>query len=164
MTHHDTANDAPALNPASAASPGKAVPGRDRRPHVEFFQMLAWRWNVSAAKKFARGREAGCWIDPREWSGMLHLVAIDAEHAANVDMSEPLIMITVPGSGMLIIDGWHRLYKALDTGVPELSAVILTAEEELACRVFGGEPSNEDDEEGEADEYEADDDEGFGGS
>ncbi|MFI6816120.1 hypothetical protein ACIBG7_27200 [Nonomuraea sp. NPDC050328] len=144
MTQHSTP-DGRALDAASTAIPDKPAPGRERRPQVEFFQMLAWRWNVTAAKKFARGREAEGRITPREWSGMLHLVAIDTEHAAKVDMSEPLIVITVPGSGMLIIDGWHRLYKALDTGVPELAAVVLTTEEERACRIFGGEPHDEDD-------------------
>ncbi|MFD9950768.1 hypothetical protein ACFWYW_27325 [Nonomuraea sp. NPDC059023] len=137
MTNHNTNNthapDAPATSPDTPA------PSPDRRPHVEFFQMLAWRWNVTAAKKLARGREAEGRINPREWSGMLHLIALDTDHAARVDMSEPLIVITVPDSGMLIIDGWHRLYRALDTGVPELAAVILTAEEELACRMHGGE-------------------------
>ncbi|MEU4574625.1 hypothetical protein [Nonomuraea sp. NPDC023979] len=147
MTNHNTP-DTHALDTASTATPDKPAPGRDDRPHREFFQMLAWRWDVTAAKEFARGRETEGRINPREWAGMLHLVAIDTEHAARVDMSEPLIVITVPDSGMLIIDGWHRLYKALDTGVPELAAVILTADEELACRIFGGEPHN--------DEYEED--------
>ncbi|MFF0861409.1 hypothetical protein ACFYUV_06630 [Nonomuraea sp. NPDC003560] len=144
MTNHRTP-DAHALDGPSSATSDKPAPGRDGRQRGEFFQMLSWRWDVTAAKKFIQGREAEGRIDPREWSGMLHLVAIDPEHAARVDMSEPLIVITVPDSGMLIIDGWHRLYKALDTGVPELAAVILTTEEELACRIFGGESSDEDD-------------------
>ncbi|MET9244916.1 hypothetical protein [Nonomuraea sp. NPDC003709] len=106
---------------------------------MEFFQMLAWRWDVTAAKKLTQGRTPDGQIEPSEWAGMLRLVAINAEHAAQVDLSEPLIVAPVPNGGLLIIDGWHRLRKALDTGVPELFAVVLTAEEELTCRMFGGE-------------------------
>ncbi|MFI9597937.1 hypothetical protein [Nonomuraea sp. NPDC052265] len=106
---------------------------------VESFQMMAWRWDITTAKKLTRNRAAEVRIEPNEWAGMLRLVAINREHAAQVDLSVPLIMATVPNGGMLIIDGWHRLYKALTTEVSELYAVVLTAEEELACRMHGGE-------------------------
>ncbi|WP_177227719.1 ParB N-terminal domain-containing protein [Nonomuraea pusilla] len=101
--------------------------------------MMSWRWDITTAKKLTRARTPEGRIEPREWAGMLQLVSIDTEHAAQVDLSEPLIVATVPNGGMLIIDGWHRLYRALTTGVAELPAVVLTAEEELACRIFGGE-------------------------
>lgn len=154
MTNHSTP-DTHALDAAPSATTDQPATSREDRPRGEFFQMLAWRWDVTTAKKLAHGRAAEGRINPREWSGMLHLVAIDTEHAAQVDMTEPLIVITVPDSGMLIIDGWHRLYQALDTGVPELLAVILTAEEELACRIFGGEANDEEAEHGDDDEEEA---------
>ncbi|WP_157254888.1 ParB N-terminal domain-containing protein [Nonomuraea typhae] len=128
--------------PATAASqPGTRVSasGRADRSRVEFFQMMAWRWDITIAKKLTEGRAPEGRIEPREWAGMLQLVSINREHAAQTDVSVPLIVATVPNGGMLIIDGWHRLYKALTTGVSELSAVVLTAEEELACRMHGGE-------------------------
>ncbi|MFI6392211.1 ParB N-terminal domain-containing protein [Nonomuraea sp. NPDC050540] len=113
--------------------------GRADRSRVEFFQMMAWRWDITKAKKLTQGRAPEGRIESREWAGMLQLVSINREHAAETDLSEPLIVATVPNGGMLIIDGWHRLYKALTTEVPELSAIVLTAEEELACRMHGGE-------------------------
>ncbi|MEU8324136.1 hypothetical protein AB0C33_37740 [Nonomuraea sp. NPDC048881] len=146
-------------NPSSAPEPPATSRPSTRHQdssRVEFFQMMAWRWDITTAKKLTRARTPQGRIDPREWAGMLRLIAISTEHAAHVDLSEPLIVATVPNGGMLIIDGWHRLYKALATGVPELAAVILTAEEELACRIFGGESS------GEVDEY--GDEETYGGS
>lgn len=147
-------------NPSGTSEPPATRRPRTRRAdssRVEFFQMMAWRWDITTAKKLTRARVPQGRIDPREWAGMLRLIAISTEHAAQVDLSEPLIVATVPNGGMLIIDGWHRLYKALDNGVPELQAVILTAEEELACRIFGGECSDE------SDDYE-DDEEKYGGS
>ncbi|MGW2157526.1 hypothetical protein [Nonomuraea sp. NPDC001699] len=146
--------------PSSAPEPPATSRSGTRRAdssRVEFFQMMAWRWNITTAKKLTRARTPQGRIDPREWAGILRLIAISTEHAAQVNLSEPLIVATVPNGGMLVIDGWHRLYKALDTGVPELQAVILTAEEELACRIFGGESSDESDKYG-------DDKEKYGGS
>ncbi|MFE0156519.1 ParB N-terminal domain-containing protein [Nonomuraea sp. NPDC059007] len=128
--------------PATAAShqplTRTSASGRADRSRVEFFQMMAWRWDITKAKKLTQGRAPKGRIEPREWAGMLQLVSINHEHATQTDLSEPLIVATVPNGGMLIIDGWHRLYKALTTGVTELSAIVLTAEEELACRMHGG--------------------------
>ncbi|GAA2856246.1 hypothetical protein [Nonomuraea rubra] len=106
---------------------------------VEVFQMLGWRWDITKAKKLIQGRAADGLIVTEWWAAMLNLIAIDAEHAAQVDLSEPLIVATVPTGGILIIDGWHRLCKAVTIGLPELYAVVLTAEEERACRICGGE-------------------------
>lgn len=138
MSHRAATGDRPPLPPESPLA-SKTALGRMDSSRVEFFQMLAWRWDVTAAKKLTQGRTPDGRIEPSEWAGMLRLVAINAEHATQVDLSEPLIVAPVPNGGLLIIDGWHRLRKALDTGVPELFAVVLTAEEELTCRMFGGE-------------------------
>ncbi|MFC5832281.1 hypothetical protein [Nonomuraea insulae] len=134
--------------PASTAPqpPAARRSGSDRdSTRVEVFQMLGWRWDITEAKKLTQGRAPDGWIVTERWAAMIQLVAIDAEHAYRVDLSEPLIMATVPNGGMLIIDGWHRLCKAVAFGVAELSAVILTEEEELACRIFGGEEDDGED-------------------
>ncbi|MBB6546905.1 hypothetical protein [Nonomuraea rubra] len=126
---------------------------------VEVFQMLGWRWDITKAKKLTQGRAPDGWIVPERWAAMIQLIAIDAEHATQVDLSEPLIMATVPNGGMLIIDGWHRLCKALALEVEELFAVVLTEEEELACRIFDDkEEDDEDEAEGEREGDTADED------
>ncbi|MEU6718656.1 ParB N-terminal domain-containing protein [Nonomuraea sp. NPDC046802] len=134
-----TATGEPPAAASQQPTTGTSESGCTDSSRVEIFQMLAWRWDITTAKKLTRGRTADGRIEPREWAGMLRLVSISREHAAQVDLSEPLIAATVPNGGMLIIDGWHRLYKALTTGVSELPAVVLTIEEELACRIHGGE-------------------------
>ncbi|MFE0156736.1 hypothetical protein ACFWY5_57095 [Nonomuraea sp. NPDC059007] len=143
------------LATSEAAATTRPTPGPVDSSEVEWFQILAWRWDVTAAKRLARGREPQGRLDPAAWKGMLGLITINTEHAARVDLSEALIVAPVPNGGMLIIDGWHRLHKALNTGITELRAVVLTVEEELACRIFGGELHN-DEEEYEEDEYEED--------
>jgi hypothetical protein len=147
----------PAPATSQEAATTRPEPGPVDSSAVEWFQILAWRWNITVAKQLAQGREPHGRLDPGAWEGMLGLIGINTEHAARVDLSEPLIVAPVPNGGMLIIDGWHRLHKALNTGVTELYAVVLTAEEELACRIFGGEPHNNDDYEYE--EYDEDEQE-----
>ncbi|MGW4792451.1 hypothetical protein ACWEPC_08575 [Nonomuraea sp. NPDC004297] len=132
--------------PAAPPPPAARRPGSDRADitGVEVFQMLGWRWDITEAKKLTQDRAPDGRIVTERWAAMIQLIAIDAEHVLQVDLSEPLIMATVPNGGMLIIDGWHRLCKALALGVAELPAVVLTEEEELACRIFGGEEDDED--------------------
>ncbi len=109
-------------------------------PDVEAFQLLAWKWNVTAAKRYAAGRAAGGHIAPANWSGLLSVIAVDEVHARSVDLTEPLIAVPAPsGDGLLIIDGRHRVHRALANGVERLPVVLLTAEEELRCRIHGGE-------------------------
>ncbi|MFC4014803.1 hypothetical protein ACFOY2_46810 [Nonomuraea purpurea] len=152
LHHTGTGEHVPtALRPSDARRSGS---DRADSTQVEVFQMLGWRWDITEAKKLTQGRAPDGQIVTERWAAMIQLVAIDAEHVVQVDLSEPLIMATVPNGGMLIIDGWHRLCKAVAFGVAELPAVILTEEEELACRIFGGEEDDEETEgeiEGEGD-------------
>ncbi|MDF5758792.1 hypothetical protein [Spongiactinospora sp. TRM90649] len=107
---------------------------------VEVFQLLAWRWNVTAAKGYAAGRAPNGALAAASWAGLLSLIAIDRDHAATVDVSEPVIAVPVPDDGgPLVIDGWHRIHQALATGTERLPVILLTAEEERACRIHGGE-------------------------
>ncbi|WP_431898380.1 hypothetical protein [Nonomuraea sp. bgisy101] len=101
---------------------------------------MAWQWDVSAAKKLAVGRVPDTRVEVAAWAAMARLIGINADHVPNVELDEPLIAVPVPnGEGPMIIDGWHRICKALRRGVPELDAVALTSDEELACRIHGGE-------------------------
>ncbi|MFI7225116.1 hypothetical protein ACIBO5_18025 [Nonomuraea angiospora] len=144
MTHHTATGEPETVSPDS---PPSNRPGSERADssRVEVFQMLGWRWDITAAKQLTQGRAPDGRIVTEWWAAMLQLVAINPEHAAQVDLSEPLIVATVPNGGVLIIDGWHRLCKAVTIGLPELFAVVLTAEEERACRIFGGEEAGEED-------------------
>ncbi|GLW98788.1 hypothetical protein [Microtetraspora sp. NBRC 16547] len=107
---------------------------------VETFRLLAWTWDVSTAKKYAAGRTPNAQLQPRNWTALLALVVIDEAHAETVDLAEPLIAVPASlGGGPLVIDGWHRIHKALAIGVERLPVIMLTREEEYACRIHGGE-------------------------
>jgi hypothetical protein len=53
---------------------------------------------------------------------------LDLEYALSVDLSQPLIFIPFFGESLLI-DGWHRLYKAARLGVEDVLIFLLTQAE-----------------------------------
>ncbi|MEV3986588.1 hypothetical protein [Nonomuraea sp. NPDC049758] len=107
-------------------------------PSDETFHMLAYAWNITAAKALAAGRKPNGRLAPAEWAGVLSLIATTSDHAAGVDLDEPLIAVPVDDAGHFPIDGWHRIRRALTEGVQHLPAIVLTAEEEHQIRIHGG--------------------------
>ncbi|MER6514783.1 hypothetical protein ABT158_48800 [Nonomuraea sp. NPDC001636] len=100
--------------------------------------MLAYAWDVTAAKALAAGREPNGRLAPADWAGILSLIATDRDHANAVDLDEPLIVVLIADAGHFPIDGWHRIRRALFEGIEYLRAIVLSAEEEYAIRIHGG--------------------------
>ncbi|WP_440100091.1 hypothetical protein [Streptosporangium sp. H16] len=107
-------------------------------PPREEFYYLAYAWDVTAAKAFAAGREPIGNLVAKEWAGVLSTVLVDQDAAATADLREPIIVVPIDDAGHFPIGGWHRITRALRDGVPELKAVVLTADEERQVRIYGG--------------------------
>ncbi|MET7334290.1 hypothetical protein [Nonomuraea sp. NPDC005650] len=100
--------------------------------------MLAYAWNITAAKALAAGREPNGRLAPAAWAGVLSLIELGPGRVASADLSEPLIAVPVDGAGYFPIHDWHRIGRALTEGVDQLRAVVLSAEEERQIRIHGG--------------------------
>jgi hypothetical protein len=92
-----------------------------------------YAWDVTAAERIvADGRPAMLFnleeqgvttaIIERIYSGL------NRAHALSADLTRPLIAIPYRGE-ILLIDGWHRLWRAAHEGVPELQMHLLSSEE-----------------------------------
>ncbi len=129
---------------------------------IERFCFLLAEWSVTRAKEIVEGRApharlnairaANQWLDedgPIRWSepdeqgwrtqlSYDGAIGIDRDHALSdaIDITIPIIMIRLAG-GVMVIDGWHRIFRARHEGVEYLAAHILTEEEELDCRLVG---------------------------
>ncbi len=103
----------------------------------ETFQFLAYAWDVTAAQRIAAGRDT-LDIPVEQIAQWLPLIVIDKEHAATVDLTDPLIIVPVADAGHIAIDGWHRVWKAAHQGVETLQGVLLTHAEENEVRLCGG--------------------------
>lgn len=65
-------------------------------------------------------------ITPEKVRVLYH--GLNEAYAMTTDPSKPLLMIPFSGE-FLIVDGWHRLFKAAVLGVPDVLIYLLTQEE-----------------------------------
>jgi hypothetical protein len=108
-------------------------------------------YNVDRALELTEGREPTAVIDvaerakliqPRDSGPPEDKAQIDPDHALSVDLSYPILLLEsldeIDGSRGRVIDGWHRIYRAAQLGIPELPAVVITADEEPIIRIDPG--------------------------
>ncbi|WP_433426237.1 hypothetical protein ACQP1V_43070 (plasmid) [Microtetraspora malaysiensis] len=109
----------------------------ERAPRMrEVFRFGFYAWNINLAEDIVQGREPDhIRVDE---AGPLFFVRIDEAYAATVDLTKPLILAPFADCGNLVIDGWHRIWKARRDGVETLPAHLLTPEEEYRVRIYGG--------------------------
>ncbi|SDC25328.1 hypothetical protein [Actinokineospora iranica] len=100
------------------------------------------RWCVTLAQELIAADPTAAEPHPHVGIGDLGvflggLVRIDPDHAMTRDLSLPLLIAPLPigqGSVHVLIDGWHRVYRALSEGLTDLPAYVLTAATEQAAR------------------------------
>jgi hypothetical protein len=76
--------------------------------------------------------------------GMVRLITmeVDKEYAlTRTNLEKPILVVRLTSDdgedyGSLVIDGWHRVYRARVEGRGELPAYVLSAEAEAALRVW----------------------------
>ena len=114
---------------------------------TEYFDFMAYTWNIDRARELIAKRKRNKKPIPVNveeiynsirWGGILG-VRVDEEYAlTQADLSKPLIfgLIKLPGEKgkkaewfRLLIDGHHRLYRAMHEGIETLPSYDLTKKE-----------------------------------
>lgn len=105
----------------------------------EFFQFLAFRWDVTRAQQIAADLHVHR-MNPQPWFGWLGAIRIDEQHVPRADLDRPVIAVQIreADGNAMIIDGWHRIARAQREGISELPVVLLDEDQEYDVRVFGG--------------------------
>ena len=98
-----------------------------------------WHWSIVAATAFAHARNEVSSISLADTGMTLRLLLrqypdIDVAFALTTNLSRPLLFVPLEEK-VRLIDGSHRVYKALLTGVDVLPACFLTQEEADASLV-----------------------------
>lgn len=98
-----------------------------------------WYWSILAATAFAQARNEVVVISLAEMEitapMLLHLYPdIDPAYALTTDLSQPLLFAPI-GDKVRLIDGSHRVLKALFQRMDELPAYFLTSEESEASLI-----------------------------
>jgi hypothetical protein len=114
------------------AKAGPAGPG-------QVFDFGRFRYNIDAAQALLRAHpRPPVQVPVAALQGFfgLGIVIVDTAYAAGTDLIEPLILAPLPDvAGALVIDGWHRVWRALDENIPALPGYLLTAEETASIRI-----------------------------
>jgi len=114
----------------------------------EIFQFVTKCFDVRAAKRIIREKPRK--IETAVISGLRDLVnrpkkgsitmgiaidweRIDRDPEGEIRCTVPIILITEKDGGTMPIDGWHRIAKALDSGLTSLPAVCLNKTESKKC-------------------------------
>jgi hypothetical protein len=100
----------------------------------EVFRFLAWAWDISQAHRLAAGHPVRQ-VDIGGLAGFASLIHVDTAYLDEVDLSSPILIAPVPELGDLVIDGWHRVHRALRDGITVLPARLLSEADEQHCRI-----------------------------
>ena len=94
------------------------------------FHFLGFVWDIDPAREMVRRRATNTNLYVPHWVALLNMVETDKTWAAQVDLSEPILVVPLPdGIGDLVIDGWHRLLKAYIEKKEYLRAHLLSYQE-----------------------------------
>ena len=96
---------------------------------------IQWHWNASAGMRIALsdGRTPlAFW--PEDHGLTIQQVQsqypeLDLDYARTADLSRPILFVPFHDGTSVLIDGWHRLARAVQEGVPYLLCYELTAAE-----------------------------------
>jgi hypothetical protein len=97
-------------------------------------------WSVNEARKRAEANAEPMTISLAE-TGMTADIArrlypgLDETYAVTTDLTKPLLFVPLDGECVLI-DGWHRTFKALLTGVDVLPCYVLSQEDADASQIL----------------------------
>lgn len=112
------------------------MPGK-RTPSCESFRFLAFAWDIDrAAAILRRAPRTPTSVKVAEAAQLRALIrTVDNPTGRPVDLRWPLIAVQLGTIGTLIIDGYHRIDRAIAERVETLPMHVLSYAEERACRI-----------------------------
>jgi hypothetical protein len=102
-----------------------------------FSRSDGYDWDVTHAGRIVAGREPTP-VEVADWAEQLPSVGINDDHWPTADLAKPLIVIPDPAVAdrLQLIDGWHRVRRAVAEGIVVLPAHVLSHDEERAIRRY----------------------------
>jgi hypothetical protein len=98
-----------------------------------------YHWNVTKARRLG---EHWCRVQDFVVAGQVtaeslhaNYAGLDETYALGTDLTKPLLFVELNGEAQLI-DGWHRLLKAVITDVSILPCYVLSSSQADACLIL----------------------------
>ncbi|WP_134663964.1 hypothetical protein [Amycolatopsis sp. CFH S0078] len=125
--------------------------------HCQTFRFVAWQWCIDTAEELIRADgEAAATFHPQgiltsldqflplepARPGFLRLIEIEIDHdyaMTRTELVKPILVAPIEpekgDNGVIVIDGWHRVYRARKEGREYLPFYLLTPYAEQKSRV-----------------------------
>jgi hypothetical protein len=98
------------------------------------FRFLAFAGDVTEGHRRAAGYPIHQ-VDVTVLAGFATLIRVNDAYLDQVDLTRPILIAPIPELGDLVIDGWHRVHRALRDGLTHLPARLLTEADEQHIRI-----------------------------
>ena len=101
----------------------------------EIFQFLGFAWDVTEGHRLAADYPV-YQADITVLAGLASFITVTPAHLDEVDLTRPLLVAPVAVLDTnLVIDGWHRVHRALRDRITHLPARLLTQADEQHIRI-----------------------------
>lgn len=129
------------------------TPRHAHRPTCQVFDMGALRWCITHLRALVDADPSTVQAVPADITGLdvavglaalpggavpLVRVEVDREHAMGTDLGQPVLLVdlgTPERPSRMLVDGWHRVFKARSQGVTELPGLLVGPVTERAARI-----------------------------
>jgi hypothetical protein len=100
----------------------------------QVFRFLAWAWDVTEGHRRAADYPVHQ-VDITVLAGFATLIRVNDAYLDQVDLTRPILIAPIPEAGNLVIDGWHRVHRALRDRLTHLPGRLLTEADEQHIRI-----------------------------
>ena len=101
----------------------------------EIFRFLAFAWDVTEGHRLAADYPV-YQADVTVLAGLASFITVNPAQLDRVDLTRPLLVAPVAALDTnLVIDGWHRVHRALRDGLTHLPARVLSEADEQHIRI-----------------------------
>ncbi|MNM64914.1 hypothetical protein D3C81_763300 [compost metagenome] len=91
----------------------------EQRNEEQYFRLIGYGWDVGAILDYIEENNDNIVLteqDPNIFNNLIGFIGIEKEYAMTTDISKPGIIVEYKPGEHMLIDGWHRTWKAKNEG------------------------------------------------
>ncbi|MNV59435.1 hypothetical protein D3C71_1518590 [compost metagenome] len=91
----------------------------EQKNEEQYFRLVGYTWDVGAILDFIEDNQDDVemqTLDPNMFNNIIGFIDIDEKHADTKDINLPGIIVEYKRNVHMLIDGWHRTWKAKKEG------------------------------------------------
>lgn len=98
----------------------------------ETFRFLYYEWDITKMLEYAQKNNKEVFeVKVDQLKGQNALIRIEEEYAMKTDLEKPIILVELYDKSYFLVDGHHRLHKAIAKSVEYINAYMFSFEEQI---------------------------------